>query len=252
MIVKKPSPEDFGIDEKDVNRKNDFSNKCMITIVSVSFVSISLYFGVSAYIEKWNVSVSGVVGVLFLSSVLSLFSMFPLGLILFLGMKLNKTFRSVSEYEKAKSNFNRWWVRTRSSFWHSLDGRTFELEVANLLNRLGMKAHATKQSGDGGIDVIADDGNGKIIIQCKRYKKPIGPSVVRELFGVMLHCGAERGSIFASGGFTKGARDFAEGKNIKLVDLYEILQFHMNIEKDSPDPSLEMAMLRHKASTERR
>lgn len=49
----------------------------------------------------------------------------------------------------------------------------FENIVLALLQKMGLKASATKISGDGGIDVIAVNEQpitgGKYVVQCKRY-----------------------------------------------------------------------------------
>src|ERR1043166_549046 len=45
----------------------------------------------------------------------------------------------------------------------------FEHYVATLYEKQGYKIKVTKQSGDGGIDVILEKGNDKTAIQVKRY-----------------------------------------------------------------------------------
>ena len=73
----------------------------------------------------------------------------------------------------------------KASFWRTLDGHAFEREVAFLLRKKGWKAWKTKGSNDGGIDINAEDTEGKqVIIQCKAHCKKASPGVVRELFGV--------------------------------------------------------------------
>ena len=82
----------------------------------------------------------------------------------------------------------------------------------------------TKGSGDKGIDILIEDEDGKTIVQCKNHKNPVGPSVVRELYGVMVSEGSNYGILINSGGFTKGVIEFSSGKPIELWDLDKIIE----------------------------
>lgn len=48
--------------------------------------------------------------------------------------------------------------------------------------------------------------------------------VARELYGVLMHEGAEEAIIASVSGFTQGVVDFVKGKKIKLLDLEDILK----------------------------
>ena len=78
--------------------------------------------------------------------------------------------------------------------------------------------------GDGGIDIILTKPNRKIAVRRKRYKQPVGPHVVRDLWGTMNVNDYKEGCIVTTTGFTKGVKDFVEGKNIRLIDLNDILR----------------------------
>ena len=102
------------------------------------------------------------------------------------------------------------------------DGLELEATTKKVLEILGMEARTTQVTGDGGIDVEAYDTRpffaGKYIVQCKDWQQPVGEPVVRELFGVSIAAGANKGILISSGTFTKQAQEFAKGKPLELID----------------------------------
>jgi hypothetical protein len=85
---------------------------------------------------------------------------------------------------------------------HDLPPRKFEEFVASVFENHGYHVELTKATRDGGYDIIAIRENPidqelRMLIECKRYapNKPVGISVIRELWGVILdpanefHCG---------------------------------------------------------------
>lgn len=103
-----------------------------------------------------------------------------------------------------------------------LSGVEFENLCADLLSKIGFQVEITKASGDGGIDIVAYNHNpiykGKYIIQCKRYSGSVGEPIIRDLYGVIMAERANKGILMTTGTFTKSAIEFAEGKQIELVD----------------------------------
>jgi hypothetical protein len=127
------------------------------------------------------------------------------------------------------------WNRTAEPFaehanavkgWIRMTGLDFEKAITRILKARGFDARVTKASGDGGVDIeILVNGRLDTVIQCKRYKSACGPSVVRELYGAMLHAGAARAVLICLGGFSAAAKDFAWGKPIRLVDSKQLIEF---------------------------
>jgi Restriction endonuclease len=64
-------------------------------------------------------------------------------------------------YRAKLSEFNDWFKRSHQTFWLSLSGHEFEREVGRLFGRRGYSSKVTKQSRDGGVDVILHDSKGK-------------------------------------------------------------------------------------------
>ena len=114
-------------------------------------------------------------------------------------------------------------LREEIAWWKSLDGKTFEKEIADFLRKLGYGANLTSYVADGGIDIQVRDGVKKIIVQCKAHRTSIGPAIVRELYGTIVHGKADEGWLITTCGFSSGARDFARGKPIKLITIEEFL-----------------------------
>ncbi|SFV00262.1 restriction system protein [Paenacidovorax caeni] len=105
----------------------------------------------------------------------------------------------------------------------ALDGmswREFELLVGEAYRLQGYRVTEIGGGGpDGGVDLVLAKGAEKFFVQCKQWKAyKVGVTTVRELYGVMAAKGATAGFVVTSGRFTSDAKDFAQGRNIELVD----------------------------------
>ncbi|MFK8402944.1 restriction endonuclease [Pseudomonas sp. BGr12] len=98
--------------------------------------------------------------------------------------------------------------------------REFELLVGETFRRKGFTVIDRGGSGpDGGVDLVLHLGTDKYLAQCKQWKAiNVGVTVIREFFGVMAAEGAAGGFVVTSGRYTSEAKEFAEGRNIQLVD----------------------------------
>lgn len=101
----------------------------------------------------------------------------------------------------------------------ALSPKQFELFVAGLFEARGYRVRLRGRSGDQGVDIelAAPDGR-RAIVQCKRYRGSVGPDVVRELFGTMLHELATHAFLVTTGDLTNAARDWAANKPMTLID----------------------------------
>ena len=115
--------------------------------------------------------------------------------------------------------------------WLALDGWSFERGVAEVLRKRGYEVQVTRGSNDGGIDLIITRAEASIIAQCKNHAAPVGPAVVRELYGAMISHGASEAWLIASSGVTIGAMNFTEGKPMRIIDLDEIIQWEAAAQK---------------------
>ena len=110
---------------------------------------------------------------------------------------------------------------TTSPTLNELSGIEFENLCKNLLEKMNFEVSTTKQSGDGGIDLIAYNHQpmleGKYIVQCKRYSGSVGEPIIRDLYGVVNSERANKGILITTGTFTKSAVEFSMGKQLELI-----------------------------------
>ena len=99
----------------------------------------------------------------------------------------------------------------------SLSGDEFERDMAALCRRLGYSVETTPASGDEGVDLVLRRKGKKIVVQCKSHQSPVGPAVVRELYGSMVAAKADKAVLACTGGFTSGVINFVRGKPIELI-----------------------------------
>jgi restriction system protein len=112
---------------------------------------------------------------------------------------------------------------TRSQAADALEAITwqeFEQLVGEAFRLQGYEVTETGGGGaDGGVDLLLLRDGERYLVQCKQWKAfKVGVQVVRELYGVMAAQGATGGWVVTSGRFTPAAHDFAQGRNIALID----------------------------------
>ena len=97
----------------------------------------------------------------------------------------------------------------------------FEQFIAHLFRVKGNEATVVGRGGDHGVDVVIEGSSGqRAIVQCKRWTgKWVDESIVRDLYGAMMHDGPDtRGFLVTTSTFSQAARDWARGKSITLID----------------------------------
>jgi len=129
------------------------------------------------------------------------------------------------------------WIAALASWWgrrgrqQLLDTRTgldslatvgwrqFELLVGEAFRRRGYVVEENGLGGaDGGIDLILRRDGRRTLVQCKQWRRSRVPvSVVREMYGLLAHHGADAVLVVALGAFTTDAQRFADGKPIELI-----------------------------------
>ncbi len=113
----------------------------------------------------------------------------------------------------------------RLSTMQRMEPVEFEEFVATLFRGMGYRVERTRASGDEGIDLRLRRGRRTAIVQCKRYRGPVGQPVVRDLYGTMLHVGADEAYLVTTGHITRAARRWAQGKPIHLVDGVRLVEW---------------------------
>jgi restriction system protein len=107
----------------------------------------------------------------------------------------------------------------------ALEPAAFEAWTAMLFQLLGYRVTNTPDVGDHGIDlVVANDQIRRGLVQCKRYRGTVGEGTVRDLYGTMVHENADYAWLVTTGGVSRQAREWAEGKPIALWDGQQLIE----------------------------
>ncbi|MCB8982698.1 MAG: restriction endonuclease [Ardenticatenaceae bacterium] len=102
---------------------------------------------------------------------------------------------------------------------YALSPAEFEKYVAQLFRRKGYKVKLRGRSGDRGVDLeLLRTGGKRAIVQCKRYQHTIGPDIVRELYGTLIHEKVAHAFLVTTADISDAAREWAMGKPMTLVD----------------------------------
>jgi restriction system protein len=97
------------------------------------------------------------------------------------------------------------------------DGLAYERYCAALLERAGWEARTTRAAGDQGADVVAERDGVRLVLQCKRYAKPVGNGAVQEVVAARSYWSADRAAVVSNAGFTPAARKLAAATDVLLL-----------------------------------
>ena len=110
-------------------------------------------------------------------------------------------------------------------FFDDMTPQDYEYFCAEILRRTKWEARVTPASGDQGVDVVAEKRGLRIVVQCKKYSKPVGNHAVQEIVAAIAHEAAQHGVVVTNNRFTAGARRLAASNRILLLhhsDLFKI------------------------------
>ena len=115
---------------------------------------------------------------------------------------------------------------------YNVNDRDFEVLVADVFKGLGYEVKLTKQTRDGGYDVIAtkciDGLTYMIIIECKHFRPnhKVNVSLIRQLSAVRDDNKANKALLVTSSFFTRDAQEYANGNNslIELIDVNQLIE----------------------------
>lgn len=107
---------------------------------------------------------------------------------------------------------------------YALSPAEFEAYVARLFRRKGYRVELRGGSGDHGVDLmVTNRQRRKAIVQCKRYRNQIGPDIVRELYGTLMHEKAAHAFLVTTASISQSAQEWAKGKPMTLIDGTELV-----------------------------
>lgn len=126
-----------------------------------------------------------------------------------------------------------WQRRQRSIHGHlnieqlyALTPYDFEHFVGRVFRKKGYNVTLRGSSGDMGVDLeVCKKGDHKrAIVQCKRYRRKVGPETIRELYGTMLHERVAHAFLVTTADISAGAREWAKNKPLTLIDGTTLVQ----------------------------
>jgi len=106
---------------------------------------------------------------------------------------------------------------TRAKFHEDMSPQDFEHYCAAVLRERKWDARVTQVSGDQGVDIVADKRRMRIVVQCKKYSKPVGNRAVQEIAAGLAHHDAQRGVVVATNGYTTSAIKLAASNQVLLL-----------------------------------
>lgn len=127
-----------------------------------------------------------------------------------LNMLIQGSYKSRSKYNMAQIDL--------------MDGKQFEIFVANLFTNMGYKTEVTKASGDQGVDVIAKKGEKILAIQAKHYNQAVGNHAIMEVVAGAKFYNANLCYVVTNNYFTKSAKDLAATNNVILWDREKLIE----------------------------
>jgi hypothetical protein len=100
-------------------------------------------------------------------------------------------------------------------------GVMFEDYVKRIYLSLAFKVLSTPESGDFGIDLVAEDSRDKIGIQCKNYSGNVGVDAVMQCFSGAKYYGCNRALLICTTEFTESAIEMARkiGVELKTIEI---------------------------------
>jgi len=235
-----PDLTDFGYSENDYQSDREHRRTMLKRLAVLPWVGAILFGIVAGFSSELLASLSPYVFLLVLAGLI-------IGSILgsviknrIVDIMARKKFDRLMSYETQLFGYVYWSKRRRSDFWRSLSGLAFEQELAKMFRLAGYEAQVTHASGDEGVDIILTKDGRRGVVQCKAHKGPVGPHIVRELFGSAVHFNADFAMLASISGFTPAAIDFAKQKSIELLEITDIIRMQELDSRDSKQTKEEL------------
>jgi restriction system protein len=99
-----------------------------------------------------------------------------------------------------------------------MPGREFEHYLGLLFERLGYSVEVTKAHGDYGADLLVKQDGRRILVQAKRWTKPVGIHAIQEAAAARPYYKADAALVVSNRFFTPAARQLARANQVQLWD----------------------------------
>ncbi|WP_191971744.1 restriction endonuclease [Streptomyces luteolifulvus] len=148
-----------------------------------------------------------------------------LGVVLLAATLVDRVGRGGYGYGEQEADGELYSLTYRMRDFAAMTPTAFEQACAELLARDGfLQARRVGGAGDLGADVVAwDDQGRKLVLQCKRYARPVGSKEVQTFNGTARpEHGAHHPIMIGLSGFTRPATDFGARHGIVLLGRPEL------------------------------
>lgn len=111
-------------------------------------------------------------------------------------------------------------------FREGMSGHDYEHFVAERIREHGWSAEVTKGSGDHGADIIVENDEHRIVVQCKLYSSNVSNKSVQEAFSAKSYYDCDHACVVSNASFTPAAKQAASKLDVRLLhhdDLDEYL-----------------------------
>lgn len=106
----------------------------------------------------------------------------------------------------------------------SMNGIEFEEFIINYLkDKHYTNVIGTKNTGDYGVDILAEKYGIKYAIQCKRYTNKVNLKAIQEISSGRKHYRCDKAIVITNSYFNKSAIELANSNYVQLIDRDEII-----------------------------
>ena len=108
-------------------------------------------------------------------------------------------------------------IEETTDFSDDLTALEYEQFCAAELRRFGWNVSSTQASRDQGVDLVAGKLGRKVVIQCKKYSRPVGNKAVQEIVAGQKVHNADEAAVVTNASFTRPAEELASANGVKLL-----------------------------------
>jgi restriction system protein len=117
-------------------------------------------------------------------------------------------------------------------FQPGMEGFEYEAFVSRILTDAGWKVWNKGDSGDQGVDVVAEGFGVIVAIQCKRYQGSVGNSAVQEIYaGRLIIDPRARAAVCSNAEYTRSAKQLAAATGVLLMHHDDLPNLKQLVEK---------------------
>ena len=109
-----------------------------------------------------------------------------------------------------------------TGFTEEISPVEYEHHCATILRQAGWDANITVASGDQGADVIAKKSGKTVVLQCKKYSRPVGNKAVQEAHTAKYFYNANHAIVVSNASYTNSAKVVANKLGVLLIHHNEL------------------------------